>query len=263
MYNACATLLQSSTVLQQIQEATMKTLVIPDVHVPFHCKKAEKLMHKLIKEKKPEKIVFLGDVCDVHALTSHPKIAHWRDNLEEELYQTYEYLWNVRKSAGDKTEIIYIKGNHEHRWERMVDKCAPFMSVVRNMLPYHLGLEDLDIHYVFDAGKEPIRTATGQGEVRFLHGHEIKGGGPIPARHALKIGQLLGESVHIGHTHKFGMLCFTTPAGDRFAIEGGYVADKNSPGMEYGFPQTNWVKAIALYDDAIKSSPLPEFFFVD
>lgn len=240
-----------------------KTLVVPDVHVPFHCLKAEKLMHKLIKKHKPQKIVFLGDVCDVHALTTHPKIAHWRDNLEEELYQTYEYLYEVRKSAGAATEIVYIKGNHENRWERMVDSLAPQMSsLVRGMLPHHLGLEELDIEYVFNAGVTPVRCNTGAGTMRFLHGHEIKGGGPIPARHALKIGQLLGESVHIGHTHKFGTLGFTTPDGYHFAIEGGYVADKDSPGMAYGFPQTNWLQAYAMYDDADTSSPLPKFYMV-
>ena len=65
----------------------MKTLVVPDVHVPFQCKEAERMLHKLIKEHKPEKIVFLGDVADIHALTTHPKITHWRDRLEDELLE--------------------------------------------------------------------------------------------------------------------------------------------------------------------------------
>jgi predicted phosphodiesterase len=240
----------------------MKTLVVPDVHVPFHCRKAEKLLHKLIRSHKPQKIVFLGDVADIHALTTHPKITHWRDNLEDELYQTHEYLAKVRRTAGDKTKIIYIRGNHEFRWERMVDKCVPHMSVTRNMLPYFLGLKELDIKWVRDAGRTPVRTTTGQGKVRFLHGHEVKGGSAFPCRHALKIGKLLGESVHIGHTHRFGTMGFTTPKGTHFAIEGGFVADKDSDGMQYAYPQTDWLRAYALYDDKDKTSPLPTFYWV-
>lgn len=240
----------------------MKTLVVPDVHVPFHCKEAEKLLHKLIRKHKPQKIVFLGDVCDVHALTTHPKIAHWRDNLEDELYQTYEYLYRVRKSAGAKTKIIYIKGNHEARWEKMVDRCVPFMSLTRGMLPHFLGLKELDIKWVDDAGRTPVRTTTGQGKVRFLHGHEIRGGSAFPARHALKIGKLLGESVHIGHTHRFGLMGFTDRKKRYIAVEGGYVADKESDGMQYAYPQTDWLQAYAIYDDKDTSSPLPKFYFV-
>jgi len=241
----------------------MKTLVIPDVHVPFQCKSAEKTLHKLLKEHKPEKIIFLGDVCDVHALTTHPKITHWRDNLEEELYQTHEYLWRIRKTIGDSAEIIYIKGNHEHRWERMVDKCVPNLSITRGMMPYFLGLEELNIKWVADAGANPVRIKTGGGKMRFLHGHEIKGGSAFPARHALKCGKVLGESVHIGHTHRFGVMGFTIPKQGSFvAIEGGFVADKDSEGMQYAFPQTDWLKAYALYDDKDKASPLPRFFWV-
>ena len=239
----------------------MKTLVVPDVHVPFHCRKAEKLLHKLIKKHKPQKIIFLGDVADVHALTTHPKITHWRDNLEDELYQTHEYLWRVRRSAGDKTKIIYIKGNHEHRWERMVDKCLPNLSITRGLLPHFLGLKELNIEWVVDAGRTPVRTTTGQGKVRFMHGHEVRGGSAFPARHALKIGKLLGESVHIGHTHRFGTMGFTTPTGTYFVVEGGYVADKDSDGMQYAYPQTDWLQAYAIYDDKDKSSPLPTFYW--
>lgn len=241
----------------------MKTLVVPDVHVPFQCKEAERMLHKLIKEHKPEKIVFLGDVADIHALTTHPKITHWRDRLEDELLQTHEYLAKVRKTAGDKTKITYLRGNHEFRWERMVDKCLPHMSVTRGLLPHFLGLKDLGIKWVEDAGRTPIRTTTGRGKVRFLHGHEVKGGSAFPARHALKCGKVLGESVHIGHTHRFGVMGFTIPKqGEFFAIEGGFVADKASEGMQYAYPQTDWLRAYAIYDDKDKSSPLPNFYWV-
>ena len=240
----------------------VKTLVVPDVHVPFHSHKSERLLHRLIKNEKPDKIIFLGDVCDVHALTTHPKIVHWRDNLEDELEQTNKYLAKIRRTAGDKTKIIYIKGNHEFRWQRMVDKCVPYMSVTRNMLPHFLGLKELNIKWVEDAGKTPVRTTTGQGKVRFLHGHEVKGSSAFPARHALKIGQLLGESIHIGHTHKFGIMFFTSPQqGELFCVEGGYVAQRESEGMSYAFPHNMWTAGVyCIYDDRDKSSPLPKVY---
>ena len=147
----------------------------------------------------------------------------------------------------------------------MVDKCTPHLSVTRNLLPHFLGLKDLDIQWVKDAGKTPVRTTTGRGKVRFLHGHEVRGSSAFPARHALKIAQLLDEPVHIGHTHKFGIMFSPSKRqGELFAIEGGYVAQRDSEGMRYAYPHNMWMAGVyCIYDDKDKSSPLPQIHIVE
>ncbi len=242
----------------------MRSLIIPDVHCPFHSVQAEKKLHELIKKKKPDKIIFLGDVADLHSLTVHRQDPRWMDKLEVELESVRKYLEGVRKRAGDKCEIIYIKGNHEDRWDRTVQGRMPVMRLIGVSLPRFLELKELNIKWIEDAGKTPVITKTGCNKrVRFMHGHEIRGGSMFPARHALKIGRLLGCNIHIGHTHKWGVMCFTMPrVGDCFAIEGGLVADKSKAGMHYAFPQSDWVMAYALYDSKNNDSPLPTFYTV-
>ena len=118
----------------------MKTIVVPDVHVPFHSAQAEKKLHSLIKKHKPSKIIFLGDVADLHGLTVHRQIPRWMDKLETEIEAVRKYLKGVRKAAGEKCEIIYIKGNHEDRWDRNVEGRLPAMRLIGVSLPKFLGL---------------------------------------------------------------------------------------------------------------------------
>lgn len=243
----------------------MKTLVIPDVHVPFHCREAEKSIHALIKKHKPGKIIFLGDVADLHALTVHRQNPRWQDRLEIELEETHNYLARVRDVAGTRCEIIYIKGNHEDRWDRMVQSRLPAMRQIGWSLPQQLRLKEIDVEWIYDAGQKPVRIKAGGGsKVRFMHGHEIKGGSAFPARHALKMATLLGENLIIGHTHRFGVMGFTLPrgSGDYYACELGLVADKNRAGMRYAYPNTNWVKYVALFDSKTDNCSLPTFIKV-
>lgn len=243
----------------------LKTLVIPDVHVPFHCREAEKKIHAIIKKRKPNKIIFLGDVADLHALTVHRQNPRWQDRLEVELEETTAYLARIRKLAGAKCEIIYIKGNHEDRWDRMVQGRLPAMRLVGVSLPRQLGLAELGVKWINDAGQKPVRVSVGGGaKVRFMHGHEIKGGSAFPARHALKMATLLGENLIIGHTHRFGVMGFTLPKGsaDYYACELGLVADKNRAGMRYAYPNTNWVKYVAFFDSKADGCALPCFIKV-
>ena len=243
----------------------LKTLVIPDVHVPFHCREAEKKIHAIIRKHKPNRIVFLGDVADLHALTVHRQNPHWQDRLEIELEETTAYLSRIRKVAKGRCQITYIKGNHEDRWDRMVQGRLPAMRLVGWSLPSALNLKDLDIEWIYDSGQKPVRINAGGGaKVRLMHGHEIKGGSAFPARHALKMAQLLGENLIIGHTHRFGVMAFTQAKSskDFFACELGLVADKNKAGMRYAFPNTNWVKYVALFDSKTDNCALPTFISV-
>ena len=242
----------------------MITIVSPDIHIPFQCPDAERLLHRLIRKHKPGKLVLLGDVLDCHAISTHNKIAYWRDNFEEELLQGYEYLKKLRKTCGPKTEIVYIQGNHERRWGKLVGRCLPQLSVTRNLLPHFLKLRDLDIKWVQDASVTPVWVNSGQGKIRCYHGDEVRGSSAFGARHALKIGKLINSSVLIGHTHRHGCISFTVAGkkGNFVAIELGHVADQKSKGMAYAYPHTDWTKCYAIFDDKKKDSPLPEFVFV-
>ena len=241
----------------------MRTVVVPDLHVPFNDKNHTKALFRFIRKCKPHKLILLGDVMDLHALTVHRQVPSWQDRLEEEVDAGIRFLEKLRKATGPKCEITYIKGNHEDRWDRQVQGRLPALRLVGCRLPVYLELDRLGIRWVEDASRTPVRTQTGQGQkVRFMHGHEIKGSSRTPAGHALKIARLLGENIHIGHTHRMGMLMAPRTTNGRrkeiFAIEGGLLADMKSAALSYAGPAPEWCSSWMVYDSKDNTSPYPK-----
>jgi len=243
----------------------MKTVVVPDVHVPFEHPEHVKALLRFIRREKPQGIVLLGDVLDLHSITNHRQIPNFQDKLDEEIYAGCDFLFSLRKAAGPRTTITYIKGNHEDRWDRAIQSQVPAFRMLDVSLPRYLDLESLDIKWIEDAGISPVRVPCGQGQtVRFMHGHEVKGSSRTPGGHALKIARLLGENIHIGHTHRLGMLMAPRKTKGRttdlFGIEGGLLANKRSPALSYAGPAPEWVYSWSMYDSKNKLSPYPTFY---
>ena len=243
----------------------MKTVVIPDLHVPFQHPEHTKALLRFIKKERPDGIVLLGDVLDLHSITTHRQVKNFQDKLDEEIYAGCDFLSALRKAAGPKASITYIKGNHEDRWDRAIQSQVPAFRMLDMSLPKYLDLESMDIRWVEDASVTPIRVPCGQGQkVRFIHGHEVKGSSRTPGGHALKVARLLGENIHCGHTHRLGLLMAPrTSKGrqvDLFGIEGGLLANKRSPALRYAGPAPEWVYSWSVYDSKDNSSPYPKFY---
>lgn len=232
----------------------MLSLVIPDVHAPFHCKRSWRCLLRLLEDTSPEEVIILGDFFDIHALTTHRQDPRWQDNLERELEAGKKLLQQLRDQAKG-ARIRYIQGNHEDRWNRYVGGRIPAMRLIGVDLPRFIGLSDMDIHWIADARKTPVRTPCGQGKrVHFFHGHEVKG----RLRLAERLAEQTGENVHIGHTHRLaGPLAVRVGAKELFAVEGGHIANDKHGVFDYAGISPNWRKALALYDSERKDTPYP------
>lgn len=234
----------------------MQTLVVPDAHVPFSDTRA---VEDWIKRHKPGRIVLLGDVLDLHAITEHRKNAAWADRLDRELKGGVRWLQNLRTIAG-RAEITYIKGNHEDRWDRYIQSKAPALRNLKSMdLPEVLGLADLGIEW-WDvaARRKGVRVPCGQGQVvHCYHGHELKGKyrGSLPLAYCLKF----GGNAHIGHTHQLKLSHASIGGKLLFAIEGGYLGNPKSAAFGYAGPNPDWRRAFAVYDAEATHSPYPVF----
>ena len=108
----------------------VRTLVIPDVHIPFEHKRHTRRMFKFARSWKPDRVVLLGDVMDFHSLTTHRQSKEWQDELEIEVKAGRAFFKKLRDSVGTKCVIECIEGNHEDRWNRYVEGRAP---VIRNI----------------------------------------------------------------------------------------------------------------------------------
>jgi len=237
----------------------VRTLVIPDIHVPFHHRKSVAKLLDFTKRSRPENIVLLGDVLDLHALSVHRRDPRWEDNLDSELRAGRKFMEDLRRAA-PKSEIDYIEGNHEDRWNRYTAGRVPAMRLLGISWDSALGLADLGVC----VRRKPFSRPCGQGKkVTFMHGHEVKGHSKFPAGHALNIAKKLGKSVHIGHTHRMGLVASVFSGRDIFAVEGGYLGDFNTVGFKYMGPvPPEWTRGWQMYDSENRDNPYPKMYRV-
>ena len=199
---------------------------------------------------------------DFHALSVHRTDPRWQDNLDKEIRAGKRFLVSLR-DAGKKAEISYIEGNHEDRWNRFIQGRLPAMRLLGLSWEAALGLSDLGIAVCRDGVEIPC----GQGKkVLCMHGHEIKGNSTLPAGKALKMAKEFGKNIHIGHTHRMGLVATQVGPLDLFAVEGGYLGDRKAPGFAFMGPKqrpTAWKRGWAIYDSNNKETPFPRMIKVN
>ena len=210
------------------------------------------------KKHRPQKVVLLGDVLDVHALTVHRQDPRWQDNLEKELSAGRRFLGSVR-AACPRAEITYIEGNHEDRWNRYVAGRIPAMRLIGVSLPRYLGLDELGIKW-HDSKRRGVKVPCGQGRVVYcFHGHEIKKSSKFPGGVAVSLAEKLGKNVHIGHTHKLGLQSVVLGGRSLFGVEGGHLVNPSSSVFEYASINPQWTPSFAFYNSESRESPYPTF----
>lgn len=119
--------------------ALRTALVIPDVHRPFHSRKAYSLMLEVASYVNPEEIVLLGDYADFYSVSRHlrdPRLPHM---LHEELISVNEGLDELDRLF-PRARKIFLEGNHEVRLETYLKNQAPALfgvTEVRSLLKFH------------------------------------------------------------------------------------------------------------------------------
>jgi predicted phosphodiesterase len=235
----------------------LKTLVLSDAHVPFQSRKWDREVKKFIRLEQPAKIVLNGDMADFHALSQHRRNPKWEDNFEREIKGLWKWLEDLRQIA-PKSDIRYVEGNHEARWNTYVQGRAPVLRMIGMDWDRYCGLPELGIKKT----KAGFKVPCGQGQrVALFHGHEGRLGlSKFAGGTAYKFVHEHGCNVHIGHTHKMGMQ--VTRVGGRafFGAEGGYGGDIRKPAFDFiNARKPPWTLGFSYYDSEQTLSPYPNF----
>jgi len=167
---------------------------ISDVHLPYQDKASWHLTLKVIKELKPDLVFLGGDIIDCYAVSQYDKDPSRRLTLQQDLNYAYEELSRLRDILPEKSEVIFLEGNHETRLTRYLSSKAPELSSLESLqLPNLLRLESLRIKWI------PNGTRMLIGKLWHLHGNEIAGGGVNIAKSKF---DKLGNNIIFGHHHK-------------------------------------------------------------
>lgn len=207
-------------------KSTETILIISDVHVPDHDRKAWKAMLAVARDIRPTTVVIAGDFLELQSVSQHSSFN--RELLEEDLAAGRQALETLQ-GAAPQAKVIYLEGNHETRLTRFIEAKVPSLSGTLN-LATELKLKERGILWLPE-NKQPWS----RGKLDVIHGHQMSSGGG-PRHHATKMCEMYGESGRVvvyGHTHKPQMHTSPARAGVKTAVGLGCLRTLN-PGWLHG-----------------------------
>jgi hypothetical protein len=221
-----------------------RTVVVPDLQVPYHDPVAVKNVASYIKAVRPDSVVTLGDEIDL------PQISRWTENtpgwyeqtLAADRDEAVEVLWSLVEHS---KEAHMIRSNHTDRLYNVIMKKIPaFLALPELRFEKFMKLDELGITY----HKKPYAVARG---IIAVHGDEqsVK---PTPGLTALEAARRHGISVICGHTHRAGQSAFTEASGGRIGRilrgwEGGHLMDVRQ--AHYTKGTMNWQQAFIVIEE--------------
>lgn len=169
---------------------TRKVAFVSDIHAPYEDKAAVNLTEKILKDVKPDLLFFGGDITDCYAVSDFDRDPQRVVRLQDEFDAAHEIM---ARFMGYAKAGLFLPGNHERRWVRYINRHPELSSLRSTDLDKLLELKKLGIGHL-EHGKD-FKI----GELFYMHGDEVSGGGVYPAR-----GVYLKEqgNVIFGHYHR-------------------------------------------------------------
>ena len=197
----------------------MKTLILGDLHFPFHNKKALKEVVYAIKHERPSNVVQIGDLFDQYSFSRFT-----RKNIilpQQELKESRDLakkLWSDVKKAVPRASLYQILGNHDLRLIKRAEERLPEAQ--------DLIKESLIELYRFNGVKtiEDDRDILKIGRVAFHHGYLSRLGDHM---------RYLGQSTVVGHSHTGGAVYQQYHGRIIFELNAGYLADETAEPLRY------------------------------
>lgn len=183
-----------------------RIVVVSDLQVPYHARKAVKAVIQFINDWQPDEVVLIGDNLDF------PQPSRWnkdtRGEFEGSIYEDVEFFKrNVLEPlrAGYEGPIGSHEGNHDLRPREYLAKYSPALA----------GTDAFNVDVLcdfdgFGVTALPVFYDIAPGWIS-THGHRGKISlSRISGNTALGAARKFGKSVVMGHTHRQGILSHTT-----------------------------------------------------
>ena len=218
-----------------------RTVVVPDLQVPYHDSVAVKNVASFIKAFRPDSVVTLGDEIDL------PQISRWTENtpgwyeqtLAADRDEAVEVLWSLVEHA---KEAHMIRSNHTDRlYNIIMAKVPAFGALPELRFEKFMKFDELGITF----HKNPMPIAPNWIAVHGDH-TPIKPQGGLSA---LEAARRHGKNVISGHTHRAGRSAFSEASGGRIGrvlhgVEVGNLMDFKQAAYTKGV--ANWQQAFAI-----------------
>ena len=188
-------------------------IICPDIHVPFHDKRATDLLIKICKTMRPEHFICLGDALDFYQLSRFDKDPARKTSAYDDVEDFKALFAKLSAALGDGCQKVFLEGNHEMRFQRWVwsqgNELGKLIPTLKDatMLPF-LGWDYYQYGKVYRLG-----------EILFMHGDRC---GMNVSMNMLR---KYGMSVVHGHDHGAGIRWFANARDKLFTMNCGHLSD--------------------------------------
>lgn len=209
-----------------------QVILLPDLHAPYHDKKAWSLALKAIKKAKPDILVILGDFADFYAASTFDKDPRRKADLEWEVDVVNECLDQAEALGVPK--VVFCEGNHCFRLERYLTRKAPelFNLVsVRKLFKIHKRRGWVWVPYkqYYKIGKLHVT-------------HDFNRHGKYCAQQTLDAFQ---HNIAFGHSHRASICYSGNLAGDKHVSASlGWLGDPEQVDYMYAGSLREWTQGI-------------------
>jgi len=205
--------------------ALKQALLLPDAHVPYHCKTAFGLLHQIARSFPFASMNILGDWFDMWAVSDFSKNPLRKLDLQNELDQGQAEAGALRQTQityqNPDCEFDFGDGNHEFRIMRYISK-RPELVNMRSMSIAHLVNEVGWKWRPYDSHVKLGRW------LKATHDFGDHGGYAL-----LRAPSKYGSAVVFVHTHQAGIIYRSDVSGNnRASMNAGWLGDVEQ--LDYG-----------------------------
>jgi predicted phosphodiesterase len=223
-----------------------RTLVISDLHVPYHDPQAFELVLEVIAAWVPDNLIVNGDLFDAYSVSRYDKDPERMldGGLQEEadcarrLLRRLKSTLNRRtrvKAVNGERKIVVKPGNHEERVAAYLWRHPELFGIRALRIPDLLGLKEEGIAY------EENDILLAKGALHISHGTRVRQKAGYTATAELEA-VMYGHGTITGHTHRLGTVFTKTPEGVVSASEGGCLC-----GLKPAYARKpNWQHGVTL-----------------
>lgn len=223
-----------------------KCVVLPDIHYPYHNKKAWFAILKFIKWFKPQILVLLGDAIEMRAIDhwkrekgnlkafEGKRLVHDYKNFQEDILSPLEKLC-------PRAELYYLFGNHEDWQYQLVEANPQLEGLVEIENVLNLKKWKVIPYLIRTKRGAALRGRLKLGKLTLIHGEYTN------KYHAAKTSDSYLKSVMYAHTHDrqlYTKVHTEDPSDYHTAQSIGCICDR-SPQYLWGRPN-RWVHAFAV-----------------
>lgn len=154
---------------------------------PFHDDKAIDVALQIVREVKPDKVIWLGDFLDLAEFGRYEQEAAFARTTQLSIDRGHYVLSQVRAVAPQASQTV-IEGNHDRRLQNMIVANAKAAFGLRQAdkpgswpvlsVPHLLRFDELGVEY---AGGYPAASVWINRGLRCIHGFKVRSGGSTAA----------------------------------------------------------------------------------